>query len=45
MFGGALFGDGSYRMVFVLAGIAAVVAVLVYGRRKDKKASEEKSAS
>lgn len=39
MFGGALFGDGSLRTVFVLAGVAAVVAVLVYSRKK--KASEE----
>ena len=45
MFGGALFGDGSLRAVFVLAGIAAVAAVLVYGRKKGKEESEKKAAS
>ena len=45
MFGGALFGEGSFRMVFVLAGIAAIVAVLVYGKKKEKEASEGKSST
>ena len=45
MFGGALFGEGSIRMVFVLAGVAAIVAVLVYGKKKEKEASERKSST
>jgi hypothetical protein len=45
MFGGALFGEGSFRMVFVLAGVAAIVAVLVYGKKKEKEASEGKSST
>jgi uncharacterized membrane protein YuzA (DUF378 family) len=45
MFGGSLFGEGSFRMVFVLAGIAAVVAVFVYGKKKEKETSNGKSAT
>lgn len=43
IFGGALFGDGSYRMIFVLAGVAAIIGVFVYGRKKGKEESDEKS--
>jgi uncharacterized membrane protein YuzA (DUF378 family) len=32
-------------MVFVLAGIAAIVAVFVYGKKREKEVSEEKSAT
>ena len=45
MFGGALFGEGSLRMVFVLAGIAAIVAVVIYGKKREKEASEGKSST
>ena len=45
MFGGALFGEGSLRMVFVLAGIAAIVAVVVYGKKREKEVSNKKSAT
>jgi hypothetical protein len=41
MFGGALFGEGSFRMVFVLAGIAAIVAVFVYGKKREKEVSNK----
>ena len=43
LFGGALFGEGSFRMVFVLASVAAIVAVFVYGKKREKEVSEEKS--
>ena len=45
MFGGALFGEGSFRMVFVLAGIAAIAAVVVYGKKREKEVSNKKSAT
>jgi uncharacterized membrane protein YuzA (DUF378 family) len=30
-------------MVFVLAGIAAIVAVVVYGKKREKEVSNKKS--
>jgi hypothetical protein len=42
---GTLLGGGSFIMVFVLAGVAAIVAVLVYRKKKEKKAPEGKSST
>ena len=41
--GGSLFGDGSLRMVFLLASVAAIVAVFVYGKKKEKASEGESS--
>jgi hypothetical protein len=41
----SLFGDGSLRTVFVLASVAALVGVVVYGRKKESEASDEGAAS